>query len=430
MSAQDNLEKLSTGLNLDHYRYDARHYPSQGHSRWIDYNYVQGLDFAYRCPSWQYAGFDAYGAAGKCNVVYQLLMDKLDYASPTVREVAYKCFLCGSCDVAGKRNVDFELQLMLESLRVRLVEKGYGPLPAHVTATKTIEESGNCYGLPQAERRNWVAADKPVAKADTLYFVGCQHSFKDTAAAQATAKILAAAGISFMLLPDERCAGNLVVMTGQLEKAKKIAESNLKAIRDSGAKTVVFSDATSYKTVKVDYPKVLGFATADLGFECKHITEIVAPLIKEGKLKLTKPVDMKVTYHDPDNLGRMSEPWLHWEGVRSKWGVFEPVKTLRRAVHGIYQEPRDILDAIPGLDLAEMVRHHENAFNCGFGGGAELAFPDFADWTAAERVREAAATGAEAIVTADYGCKNAMQSVTENNLAVYDITELIVKSLA
>lgn len=430
MSAKAKQEKLNLGLTLEHYRYDARHYPAQGHARWIDYNYVQGMDFAWRCPAWQHEGFDAYGAAGKCNVVYQLLKGELDYAAPSVREVAYKCFLCGSCDVAGKRNVDFEMQLMLESLRVRLVEQGYGPMPAHEARTRRIEDSGNCYGLKQSQRRDWLTDDiKPAAKADVLYYVGCPTSFHDTAVAQATARILTAAGTPFMLLENEPCCGDFIFITGQLEKARKIAADNIKLIKQSGAKTVVCSDATVYKTIKVDYPKMLGFATADLGFEVRHITELADAWVQEGKLKLDQPVNMKVTYHDPDGLGRQSENWLHWEGERGKWGVFEPERILRRAVHGVYEAPRRLLEAIPGLELTEMVRRRENAFNCGSGGGVGEAFPELAKWTAAERVREAAATGAEAVVTADAGCKEAMRGVAGSGLDVYDITELIVRAM-
>ncbi len=421
-------EKISLDHNLDHYRYDARHWPAQGHARFIDYNFVQGIDFAYRCPSWQFEMLDAYGLSGKCNIVYQLLQGDLDYASPTLLEVAYQCFLCGSCDVAGKRNSDFELQMMLESLRVRLVEKGHGPLPAHQSVTGVIEQSGNRFGYAADTRHAWVRDEAPPTdKADLLYFVGDLHAYEDKAAARATAVIIKRAGLDYMLLADEIDCGEYMLMTGQLEKARGVAETVLKRLRQSGAATVVFSDAEVYKAVKVDYPKMLGIATADLGFECKHIVELVDAWLTEGRLKFVEPVEMKVTYHDPDGLGRMSEPWTPWQGERVKWGVFNPTRIMRRAAHGVYDAPRGILRAIPGLELVEMVRHHENAFSVSGGGGAD-AFPNFAAWAAAERMREAAETGAEALVTADAAAMLALNDAAEG-LAVYDITELITRAL-
>lgn len=422
-------EKVELGLNLDDYKYDARHYPAQGHGRWIDYNYVQGVDFSWRCPPWQHEGFDAYGIAGKCDIVDYLLRGKLDYASPTLRDVVFRDLLCGSCDVAGKRNLDFEFQLMLESLRVRVVAEGGGPMPEHLPVTDCIVKSGNRFGKKQSERNRWLPGDiKPQARADVLYFVGCRAAFADHTVSRSTAKIMAAAGVPFMLLEDEPCCGHFVFITGQLAEAKKIAERNLKRIRESGAKTVVFSCAECYKAIKVDYPKMLGLATTDLGFEVKHLTELADRWRDEGSLKLNRPLEMKVTYHDPCNLGRLSEPWLPWQGVRKEWGIFDPPRMLRRGVHGVYEPPRRLLGAIKGLELVEMVRHHDNAFCAGADGGVREAFGEFGRWVATERLREAAHTGAEAIVSACPGCKEALLE-SANGLKVYDITELIARAI-
>jgi len=426
----EKAERLILGLNLDDYRYEARHCTGQAQCRWIDYNYSQGTDFAWRCPSWQKEGFDSFGAEGKCNIVYYLLTGKLDYSSPMLRDVVYKCTLCGSCDVACKRNLDYEIQMMLESLRARLVEKGYGPMPQHEEKTRNIEGSHNRFGRNQAERRNWMPKDvTPAAKADILYHAGCRASFVDTEISGATARILNTANVPFMVMKEERCCGHLLYTTGQTEKARKIAEENLKLIRETGAKTVVTSCAECYKTIKVDYPKLLGKSTSDLDFEVVHLVELVDRWVKEGTLKLNNRVDMKVTYHDPCNLGRLSEPWYHWAGVRKDWGVFDPPRTVRRGVHGVYEPPRDILRAIPGLELVEMVRRRENAWCAGNDAGVKEAYPEFALWTAGERLREAVTTGAEAIVSCCPGCKESFTDAARNGMKVYDIAELIVKAI-
>jgi len=423
-------KRLTLGLNLDDYRYEARHCTGQTQCRWIDLNYIQGLDFAQRCPPWHKEGFDVYGAVGKCNTVYYLLTDRLGYSDPMVREVVYRCLLCGSCDVACKRNLDNEIQLMLESLRARLVEKGNGPMPQHVEITNNIENSRNYYGKEQKQRWAWMPKDvKTAGQADILYFVGCRAAFVDTEIATATARILNEANAEFMVIEDEPCCGHFLFTTGQIEKARRLVEENLKLIRETGAKAVVFSCADGYKAMKVDYPKLLGFSTRDLGFEVVHITELVDKWVKEGKLKLRNRMEMKLTYHDPCNLGRMSEPWYHWEGERGDWGVFDPPRFVRRGVHGVYEPPRNILKAIPGIELVEMVRHHENAWCCGNEAGVKEAFPDLALWTAGERLREAASTGAEAIVSCCPACKENFSEAGRNGIKVYDIVEVIAMAI-
>lgn len=423
-------EQFSLGLNLDDYRYDARRCTGQTLCRWIDLNYVQGHDFAERCPTWRKEGFDVYGAVGKCNIVYYLLQGKLDYSDPMIRDIAYRDLMCGSCDVACKRNLDYEIQLMLESLRARLVETGNGPMPQHMEVTNNIENTRNFYGKEQKHRLDWLPKGIKVAEqADILFFVGCRAAFAATEIAVATAKILKAAKADFMLMQDEPCCGHFLFTTGQIEKARKLAEDNLRLIKESGAKTVVFSCADGYKAIKVDYPKLLGISTTDLGFEVKHITELADQWIKEGRLKIKNRLDMKLTYHDPCNLGRLSEPWVHWEGVREDWGVFNPPRFLRRGIHGIYQPPRDILQSIPGVELAEMVRHHENAWCCGNEGGVKEAFPDVSLWTASERLREAASIGAEALVSGCPACKEVFKEANSNGMKVYDITELLATAI-
>lgn len=236
------------------------------------------------------------------------------------------------------------------------------------------------------------------------------------------------AGLDFMVLKSEPCCGHFVFVTGQVDKARKLAGENLRFIRETGAKMVVFTCAHCYQTVKVDYPKLLGFSTSDLGFEVVHLVELVDKWVKDDTLKFKKRVDMRLTYHDPCHLGRLSEPWIHWEGIRGEWGRLQPTRPFRRGLNGIYEPPRHILRSIPGVELVEMFRHHENAWCCGSGGGVKAAYPDFASWTARERLREADAVGAEAIVSCCPACKESFAGVANNGVGVYDITELIARA--
>ena len=422
--------KFTLGHNLDDYKYEARHCTSCAGCKWVDMNYISGMDFAWKCPSWHQGVFDAYGAAGKVKIIWDLLAQDLDWASPKLLDVAYMCTLCGACDSGCKRNLDLEILMLLTSWRARLVENGVGPMPQHKAFTSKIEQSRNIYGSDQKKRLDWMPGDvSPAKQADILYWVGCRASFVDTEIAQAAAKILKAANKEFMVLKEEPCCGNLVYTTGQMDKAKEIAQDNMKLIIESGAKTVVFSCAECYRMIKVDYPKLLGISTADLGFEVKHITELVDGWVKDNSLKLENKVDMKVSYHDSCGLGRLSEPWYHWEGERGDWGLLIPPRDIRRGMNGVYEPPRDILKAIPGLKFMEMLRPRDQAYCCGAGGGAREAFPDFALGSASERLREATHIGAEAIVSACPLCKENFKDASKDSLKVYDITELIAMAV-
>lgn len=177
---------------------------------------------------------------------------------------------------------------------------------------------------------------------------------------------------------------------------------------------------------------MLGKSTSDMGFKVMHIVEYVDQLVKDG-LKFNKEINMKLTYHDPCHLGRLSEPWTHWQGVRGMWGCLEPPKDFRRGTNGIYQAPRNILQSIPGIQLMEMDRTRENAWCCGAGGGVRDSFKDFNLWTAKERLVEAQATGAEAIVSACPYCKANFQEAAksqEENIKVYDITEIMLQAMS
>jgi Fe-S oxidoreductase len=394
---------------------------------------MPGIKFSERCPSLVKYLFDAYSAFGRLRLAWALMEGRLDY-SPSFLDAVYQCTLGGACDVGCKRNLDLEPLLVLETLRARCVKDGQGPMPEHRKIAESIARTHNRLGAPHENRLNWFPqGQKPATKSQLLYFVGCASSYVHQEIAQATMKILNSAGQDFAITDNEWCCGYLLYSTGQVEEAKKQMEHNLAAIRDTGAKTVVVSCAECYHTLKVTYPKLLGISTSELGFEVLHITEYVDRLLNEGKIKLANKVDLKATYHDPCNLARLSEPWIQWEGKRTEFGCLEPPKEFRRGTHGVYQPPRNILKAIPGIELVEMPRFKENAWCCGSGGGVKEAFPDFALWTAEERISEVKAVAAEAIVSACPHCKTNFQEAIErgkDKIAVYDITEIISQAIS
>jgi len=400
---------------------------------WVDHTYMPGAQFRTKCPTATRYLFDSYGAYGKMRIGLALAEGKLQWTDKLL-EIVYADPLCGACDTGCKRNLDLEIELTLEALRVKAVQDGVGPLPAHKKIVQNIEKNHNSFGSPHENRTKWLAAAKvtPAKKADLLYFVGCSASYTNPEIAQSTARILKVAGTDFMLMPDEWCCGNIVYSVGMVKEARALAQRNIGEVKKTGAKTVLLSCAEGYRMWKVDYPKLLNCATADLGFKVVHLVEYADELIKQGKLKPTKPMPLRVAYHDSCSLSRLSEPWTPWEGERGWMGMVEPRLKRRRGSNGVYTQPRDILQAIPGVSLVEMPRLRENAFCCGAGRGTKEAFPDLARSSAQHRLEEVKYVGAEALVSACPWCKNNFaQAIKEdgNALTAYDISEVIAASL-
>src|SRR4030043_1536564 len=400
---------------LDNFVYDMSRCIKCKGCYWVEHTYMPGVRFSTRCPSNLWNDFDSYGAFGKMRIGTAVAEGKLKW-TPKLLEIVYADPLCGACDVGCKRNLDLEIELTLEALRIKAVKDGAGPMPAHKKVAQNIAKNHNQFGAPHENRKRWLTSDIKVSqKADLLYFVGCAASYINPEIARSTAKILNTSGTPFMLMPDEWCCGNVLYSVGMIDEARELARRNIEAVKQTGANTLLTSCAEGYRMWKVDYPKMLNIATADLGFRVVHLVEWVDELIKKGSLKLTNPIDLRLTYHDSCSLCRLSEPWVPWEGERGLGGVVNPPLERRRGTNGVYQQPRDILSSIPGVKLVEMPRKRENAFCCGAGRGTKEAFPDFALWAAEQRLEEVKEVGAEAIVSACPWCKNNFVQAAKKN---------------
>jgi len=191
----------------------------------------------------------------------------------------------------------------------------------------------------------------------------------------------------------------------------KYAESNIDAWKNAGAKTIVTACADGYYAMNRLYPEI------GSTFKVVHIVQFIDRLLAEGKLKLSKMVPMKVTWHDPCHMGR-----------RDNDRIYEPGK----AIMGLYDAPRRIIEAVPGVSFTEMFRIKEYAWCCGAGGGVREAYPDFSQWTGIERIKEAEAVGADVIVTACPWCERAFLDAIEemgSKVRVMDIVELVLAAI-
>ncbi len=399
-----------------------------GQCKWILGPKMRGWKYAEICPIHQRWHYDAYSGQGLINIAQEVLNGELAYEEGLIDHI-YRCTTCGACDVNCKSVRDMEVLETILALRTKCVEDGQGPMTPHKEQARHVEEEHNIYGKAHNRRFDWASGDDPSTEGARLaYFVGCSTCYQHPEIARDTVSILSAAGLRFTLLgAEEYCCGAPLWRTGQIEAAEKQARHNLDALNKQGIEIVVTSCAECYGAFRGFYPRV-----APLGFKVRHISEVVCDLLNEGKLKIARRLDVKATYHDPCLLGRLSEVYVPWNGKIGAYGRHDPPKQWRRGTNGVYDAPRMVLRKILGPLLAEMTRNEENSFCCGAGGGVAAAFPEFALWTASERLDEAESTDAEALVSCCPFCKLAFESAIRagrRRMRFYDLTRLVVESL-
>ncbi|MFA5309717.1 MAG: (Fe-S)-binding protein [Dehalococcoidales bacterium] len=395
---------------------------------------VKGSDYSYVCPSIAKYNFHAYSGGGRMNIGTAAVKNGMNYTDRLL-DVVYNCQMCGACDVSCKYAMDMEVLEPISEFRMKCNEDG----KTNAALDKVIAGLRKTGSMVPAKgkRGAWAAGlgikDATKEKVDVLFHVGCLTSFDPEMQklAKATARILEKAGVSFGIAGDaETCCGGRAYQMGYKDDFLAQAKKNMALIKKCGAKTLVTGCADGYQAFKVLYDKY------DLKgkLEVLHISEYIDKLIKDGKLKPRKKVNLSVTYHDPCRLGRLGEPWIHWEGTKVPGDrfVFDPPKEYRRGAKGIYEPPRDVIKSIPGVKLTEMTRIKEYAWCCGAGGGVNESNPEFATWTAQKRIDEAVSTGAEAIVTACPWCEKTLNEAIKasgSSLKVYDIVELVEKAI-
>jgi Fe-S oxidoreductase len=325
----------------------------------------------------------------------------------------------------------------LHELRARLVEDGQF-LPMHMFIIDNLKKEDTMIaGKVKADRGKWAEGlnvkDLTREKAEVAFHAGCRLSYDEglSKIARAAVTLFKNVGLDIGIMgKEENCCGGRAYEIGYKGEFSKYATNNIEAWTNAGVKTVVTSCSDGYWAFKRLYPAV------GCKIEILHTVELIERLIKEGKLKFTKTVPKIVTYHDPCHLGRQGEPYIPWKGVEKRiYGqmlVHEPKKPRFNGAYGIYDPPRTILNSVPGLELVEMERIRENAWCCGAGGGVIDTYPDLSSWTVTERIEEARATGAEAIVTACPWCeRNFIDAIEKDGIRmkVYDIMEVVQQAI-
>ena len=421
-------------MALEDYRDDMIMCCRCSYCKFIPLEKIEGVRNASICPSISRYNFHAYSGGGRLNFAMAMLEKRIDY-SDKLLEVVYNCQMCGGCDIACKYGMDMEVLEQINELRIQCVEDGH-TLRSLDGIISSLRKQGTMVPAGRGKRGDWAKGldvkDYTRQKARVIYHAGCRISYDKEmwSTAQDTVKLLQKAGIDIGIGGEkEECCGSRAYQMGYKEDFLKQARINIELIEKSGAETLVTGCTDCYYGFKVLYDK-FGMKGK---LEVLHTTEYLDRLIKDGKLKPARKVAMKVTYHDPCHLGRLGEPYIHWQGrqIPGQIRIFEPAKEFRRGTYGVYQPPRDVLGSIPGVKLVEMDRKKEYAWCCGAGGGVKETNPEFARWTAQKRIDEAEASGAGAIVTACPGCERSFKDTIKesgSSLKVYDVVELLAKA--
>ncbi len=387
------------------------------------------------CPSIARYEFYTYCGGGRMAMGIALAKNKLEYTDRLL-DAVYNCQMCGACDISCKYGSEFEVLDPIHAIRVKCIEDKQ-VVPALEKAIKNLRENGTLVTGARAKRGKWAEGlgvnDFNKQKTDVVFHAGCLISFNKNMweAARVTIRLLQKAGVEVGIGGDnESCCGGRAYQMGYVQDFLKQAKLNMDQFKKAGMKTLITGCADGYHAFKVLYDKFNLKGTTEVW----HTSEYLSKLLEEGKLKPNKKVPLKVTYHDPCHLGRLGEPFIHWQGKQlpGHMRLFDPPKILRRGTHGIYEPPRNVLRSIPGLNLVEMDRIKEYAWCCGAGGGVNESNPEYSLWTAKERINEAESTGAEAIVTTCPWCiKNFNDAIkaTGSALKVYDLVELLDKAI-
>lgn len=324
----------------------------------------------------------------------------------------YECSTCGQCQIVCPANID--TVNLWEEIRRVLVMADYGPLEPQKALVKSVKSYDNPWQQPRTARAKWArraTKEKLIADAPKdikkkggkiLLYLGCTASY-DTNVRQvavSTVNILDSLGIDYGILGNnEACCGSVMLRMGDPE-FERVFKHNIDLFNSLGIEALVTSCSGCFKTISEDYPKV-----GKLNFEVMHTIQYLTRLLEQKKLDFKQPVEKVVTYHDPCHLGRAS---------------------------GVYDEPRLIMEAIPGLDLVEMPRNREYSRCCGAGGGLKAGYPDIQNKMAQERVREAVATGAQELVSCCPFCFQGLQvgiSGVGSELVARDLSFFVEEAL-
>ncbi|KUO50074.1 MAG: hypothetical protein APF76_06310 [Desulfitibacter sp. BRH_c19] len=358
------------------------------------------------CPIHKVIGWESSSPRARIKIVKDML-DKDKAFSKHEIERIFQCTLCGKCrDVCA---TDIDTVRLWTEIRKEIASRKKHPENLQVLS-QSILESKNITGEDSQSREIWLDSLDDEYKnnigkpSKLLYYPGCTSSLFPIGykIPQSFVQILKIANVDFSLLGKmEQCCGFPLICSGEFDQCEELITANVENIKHLGVEEVVTTCPSCYNTIKKNWPEVL---KRDLPFTVSHVSQFLDRTIKAGKIELGE-FNKRVTYHDPCDLGRNG---------------------------GIYQEPRSVLNSIPGLELVEMEFSRENANCCGGGGSLESVDAGLSGSIANNRLSEVLKVGAEILVSSCQQCKRTFHSASRKNkirITVLDLTEIVLKSI-
>jgi len=363
------------------------------------------------CPVYKNTGDEAVSPRGKLSLIEAISQGKLDFTEK-ISDKIYTCTVCGYCDSECPSGV--KINELYEEMRQDLVDSEKYP-QALDFLKRRLSEAYNVTFDTNEGRIDWtkqIPDSKPEDflkdSADVFYFVGCVSSFspRTFSIPRAIVQIFKKADVDFGLLGDEEwCCGFPLLSSGMKSEAKKLADHNIARVKEKKAKTLITSCPSCYHTWKHEYSKI---SSEKIDFEIMHISQYILKLIDERKIKLNK-LDLKVAYHDPCDLGRNS---------------------------GVYDEPRKVIEAIPGIDFIELAANRNLANCCGGGGNLESLDAGLSGKIAQSRAREIIEADVDILLSACQQCERTLAAAlkklkkeAKRKIKVRDIAELVLESM-
>jgi Fe-S oxidoreductase len=361
------------------------------------------------CPVMQVTRDEAHTpTAFHANVV------AMDEGHLTIEDVArdyVHCTQCGACELRcpntlftgdfyrfRTRTVD-----LVKAMRALAVESGVHQ-PGWQRWNELTDERKNepvLNGTPVSQEHvaDWAEGlDLPVG-GETVLFCDCEAAFYRTSVPRAVARILQAVGVEFGLMQEQWCCGGPAAEMGYVDQARRFAEHNVADWRAAGAKRILVLDPHDYISFTEDYPRYFG---DDFDFEIVLVVELVAELVREGKLQLTQPVERVATYHDACRLNKRK---------------------------GIHKEPREILRAIPGLTFKDVDHVTQWSYCSGAGAGLGIERPDLTAEISRRRVERAKALEIDTLVSACVWSERPLsEQGGKQDVEVVDLMELVAQA--
>jgi heterodisulfide reductase subunit D len=353
-----------------------------------------------KCPPYEFYRFQRFTPKSRW-LMAQRVFHGLDQITPELKEVMYTCTNCLMCqETCGVRNDGYGPWDITIAAREEISQKE-GPIAAHRAIWQGLKEHDNPWGLPKSERGQWAARldlrALSTGQASTLLFAGCAA---DKPAGRsgviALAKLLQKAGEEFAILGnEEKCCGLYALDLGLRPEYERLQQDHLATVKAAGIRKVIVACGSCNRIWK-EHSKTPGFE-----LEVASGVEYIESLVQSGRLTFTKTAPKKVTYHDSCHLGRGC---------------------------GVYDAPRRILRTIPGVELVEMERNRRWSWCCGGGGGVPEAYPELARWNATDRMREAAQTGAELMLTSSALCQRSFADLSQPALPTQDLLDFVYQA--